>query len=209
MRVLIVDDHPLLRLGVRQLVLAEWPQALVDEAETLADATQQLTREAADLIVFDLGLPDAQGLEGLARVLRLARGVPVLVVSAQSEPSLVARVMQLGARGYLPKSSAQHELVPALKRLLEGGRHVTPALAEHLLTMLDGGGAELAPHERLTVQEFRVMQLIAAGRTPAQIAQAMHLSVKTVGSYRARILGKTGWASTAELSKYCVLHGLA
>ncbi len=82
-------------------------------------------------------------------------------------------------------------------------------MAEHLLSVLDGGAPVQAPHERLTTQEFRVMQLIAAGHTPAQIAQTMHLSVKTVGSYRARILAKTGWTSTAELSRYCALHGLA
>jgi two-component system invasion response regulator UvrY len=209
MRLLIVDDHPITRLGVRHLLLAAWPEAQAEEAETVAEAAQQLATQGADLVVLDLGLPDAQGLEGVARVLRLARGAPVLVMSAQAEPSMVARLMQMGARGFLPKSSAQAELVPAVRRVLEGGRHVTADLAEHLLALLDGGTPGQAPHERLTTQEFRVMQLIAAGRTPAQIAELMHLSVKTVGSYRARILAKTGWTSTAELSKYCALHGLA
>jgi two-component system, NarL family, invasion response regulator UvrY len=209
MRLLLVDDHPVMRLGLRHLALAEWPQAEVAEAETIADASAELTRAKPDLVVLDLHLPDAQGLEGLARMLRLARGTPILVMSAQAEPSVVAQLMRLGASGFLPKSSAPKELVPALKRLLAGGRHVTPEIAEHLLGVLDGSAPELAPHERLTTQEFRVMQLIAAGQTPAQIALAMHLSVKTVGSYRARILAKTGWSSTAELSRYCALHGLA
>ncbi len=207
-RFLIVDDHPVMRLGVRQLVAGEWPSSTIDEAETLADALQQLAREGADLVVLDLGLPDTEGVEGVARVLRMARGRPVLVMSQQAEPSLVAQLMRLGAAGFLPKNSATTELVPALRRLLAGGRHVSPGLAEHLLGLLDGREADREPHERLTTQEFRVMQLIAAGRTPAQIATVMHLSVKTVGSYRARILAKTGWSGTAELVRYCTLHRL-
>jgi two-component system, NarL family, invasion response regulator UvrY len=206
---LIVDDHPVTRLGVRQLILGRWPSAGVVEAETLAEAAQRFAEGGADAIVFDLQLPDAIGLDGVTRMVRLVRGVPILVLSQASEATYAARLMQIGARGYLQKDRSGNELVTALQRLIDGGRYVSATLADRLLDLLDGDAPSTLPHERLSAQEFRVMQLIAAGHTAAQIAQTMHLSVRTVGTYRSRIFDKTGWQSTAELSKYCERHGLA
>ena len=208
MRLLIVDDHPLMRMGITQLVLQEWPDAQIDEAPTIADALTRIAAARPDLITLDLSLPDSQGTEGASRLLRTLPGVPLLVLSLNAEAAYAARLLQMGVSGYLPKDRAPEELRVALRRLSEGGRYVTSAMADHLLGLLSGKAPDALPHEQLSTQEHRVMLLIAAGKTPAQIADTMHLSVKTVGSYRARILEKAGWANNTELTKYCVQHGL-
>ena len=209
MRFLVVDDHPIFRIGVRQLVEGTWPEANVEEAETLADAVLLCQAAPPSAIVLDLQLPDAVGTDGAARLLRVARDVPIVVLSASPESSYATRLLQMGVHGFVPKDRAVDELVVALRRVLAGGRYITQTTAERLVGLLDGRAPADLPHELLSAQEFRVMQLIAAGRTPAQIAETMSLSVKTVGSYRARILAKTGWQSTAELARYCAQHGLA
>jgi len=207
-RLLIVDDHPLMRMGITQLVLQEWPDAQIDEAPTIAEALARSAAARPDLVTLDLSLPDAHGTEGASRLLRALPGVPLLVLSLNAEAAYAARLMQMGASGYLPKDRAPEELRIALRRLSEGGRYVTASMADHLLGLLSGKSPDALPHEQLSTQEHRVMLLIAAGQTPAQIAETMHLSVKTVGSYRARILEKAGWANNTELTKYCVQHGL-
>lgn len=208
MRVLIVDDHPLMRMGISQLVLQEWPDASLDEAPTIAAALERAAKARPDIITLDLSLPDARGAEGASRLLRALPGVSLLVLSLNAEAAYAARLMQMGASGYLPKDRAPEELRTALRRLSEGGRYVTASMADHLLGLLIGKAPDALPHEQLSTQEHRVMLLVAAGQTPAQIADVMHLSVKTVGSYRARILEKAGWANNTELTKYCVQHGL-
>ncbi|QPF76470.1 response regulator transcription factor [Roseateles sp. DAIF2] len=206
--ILVVDDHPIMRVGVRQLILAEWPDAEILEATTIAQALTLGQPAALDVVVLDLSLPDATGTEGASRILRALKGVPVLVLSLNAESAYAARLLQMGVSGYLPKDRAGDELVSALHRLLSGGRYVTAAMADHLLGLLSGQTPNQLPHEQLSAQEHRVMLLIAAGRTPAEIADIMHLSVKTVGTYRARILEKAGWKNNTDLTKYCVQHGL-
>lgn len=209
MHVLLVDDHPIMRLGARQLVEREWAGVMVHEAETIADAVRLVGQHPFDAVVLDIELPDSTGIEGVSRMLRVAAGTPILVMSQNSESAYASRLFQLGVRGYLPKDRASTDLVVALRRVLGGGRYVTDSLADHLAGRLDGQRASAGlPHESLSAQEFRVMQLIAAGVAPARIAELMNLSVKTVGSYRARIFEKTGWRTTVELTKYCVQHRL-
>jgi DNA-binding NarL/FixJ family response regulator len=208
MRILIVDDHPIMRLGVRQLIQSAWPTATIDEATSIEEAAALAASGPLQLVILDLSLPDATGLEAPARMLRLVKDTPILVLTLNAESTYAARLMQMGVAGYLPKARAAHELVTAARRLVEGGRYVTPEMADRLLDMLSSERPDALPHERLSAQEHRVMQLIAGGRSPAQIAEAMHLSVKTVSSYRARILTKAGWANNTELTKYCVQHGL-
>ncbi len=208
MRILVVDDHPIMRLGVRHLLAAAWPNAEIVEAETLEQAVERLGAGPTQLVILDLSLDDATGTEAPTRLLRVAPGVPILVLSLNAEPSFAARLMQMGVGGYLPKGRAADELVTAARRVMEGKRYVTPEMADHLLALLSGTTPDAMPHERLSVQEYRVMTLIAAGRPPAEIAELMHLSTKTVSSYRARIFAKAGWTNNTELTKYCVQHGL-
>ncbi|CAN5191450.1 response regulator transcription factor [soil metagenome] len=208
MKVLVADDHPIMRLGIRQLILREWPHAEVFEADTLEAAARELVARSPDMVVLDLVMPDVAGTEGVARMLKLAGNAPILVLSFNSETAYASRVLKMGAAGYLPKDRAADELVIALKRLSAGGRYVTASMADHLVGLLGGRAAPSEPHELLSAQEHRVMLLMAAGKAPAEIALTMHLSVKTVGTYRARILEKTGWKNNVELTKYCVQHGL-
>lgn len=208
MHVLIVDDHPIMRVGVRQLILQEWPDARIDEAPTLAQAISLAQAQRPQVVVLDLSLPDASGVESATRMLRVLREVPVLVLSLNAEAAYAARLLQMGVAGYLPKDRAGDELVLALKRVLGGGRYVTASMADHLLGLLSGKAPDALPHEQLSSQEHRVMLLIASGRTPAEIADTMNLSVKTVGTYRARLLEKAGWKNNTELTKYCIQHGL-
>lgn len=208
MRFLIVDDHPIMRFGVAEMLARQWPEATIVEAETLEAAVGLATREPPDAVVLDLSLPDASGVESAQRMLRVVRDAPVLVLSLNPESAYAARLLQMGVAGYLPKDRAREQLVLAVERLLQGRRYVTPELADQLVGLLEGKSPGALPHEGLSVQEYRVMLLIAAGSTPAAIAQTMHLSVKTVGTYRARILAKGGWAHNIELTKYCLQHGL-
>ena len=208
MRILIVDDHPIMRVGVRQLILQEWPDAHIDEAPTLAQALTMAQATPPAVVVLDLSLPDANGVESATRMLRVLKNVPVLVLSLNAEATYASRLLQMGVSGYLPKDRAGDELVLALKRVLAGGRYVTASMADHLLGLLSGKPATSLPHEQLSAQEHRVMLLMAAGTAPSQIAELMNLSVKTVGTYRARILEKCDWKNNTELTKYCVQHGL-
>ncbi len=208
LKVLVVDDHPVVRLGVVGLIQSASPGAEIEQADTIAEARERLTRLHPDLITLDLSLPDAQGTEALSSMLRAARGVPILVLSQSSEATHAQRVMQMGAAGYLSKDRTGDELMLAISRLLQGGRYVTAEMADRLLGMLDGSKPAGQLHDALTTQEYRVMQLIASGLRASQIADAMNLSVKTVANYRARIFTKTGWRNNIELTKYCIQHGL-
>lgn len=208
MRILIVDDHPVMRFGVRQLIEQHWPQAAVSEAGNLRQALELARAECFDTAVFDLSLPDVSGLEGLAQLHRVAPGLPILVLSMHDEEAYARRAFQVGAKGYLAKENATAELIAAISRVRNGGRYVSATLAERLAGMLAGEGSSLAPHEMLSPQEYRVMLLIAAGKTASEIAGLMHLSAKTVGTYRTRIIEKTGLANTAEIARYCTKHGL-
>ena len=211
MRFLIVDDHPILRLGVRQLVLQGWPDAHIDEADSIAAACAcaRAAEGEIDAIVLDLVMPDVSGSEGVERMLEVAGATPILVLSFSAESKSAARLLQLGAAGYLPKDHATDELVVALRRVIAGKRYVTATLADHLVELLGSGKSGSAPlHEALSSQERRVMLGLAAGRPPAQIGDALGISARTVGTYRTRIFEKTGWKSNVELAKYCLVNGL-
>lgn len=206
--ILIVDDHPLMRLGVRELLQKHWPAAHVGEADSIAAALQALHSADWDVAVVDLSLPDSSGLEGLVKLRRVAPALPLLVLSMHAEAAYASRALQLGAAGYLTKEHATAELIRAIERVRGGGRYISAALAERLADLLTGETPAQLPHEALSPQEYRVMLLIAAGRTASEIAASMHLSVKTVGTYRARIIDKTGLGNTAEIARYCAARGL-
>lgn len=208
MQVLIVDDHPLMRFAVRQLIEHRWPDAGLVDVDRLDLALDAVTSTVFDLAVLDLSLPDTHGLEGLARLRRAAPDMPVLVLSMHAEEAYATRALQLGASGYLPKERATEELIAAIERIRGGGRYISASLAERLADAVAGRSAAGLPHEQLSAQEHRVMLLIAGGRSAGEIAEIMHLSVKTVGTYRARIIEKTGLAGTAEIARYCAVHGL-
>ena len=206
MRVLLVDDHPLVRAGARQLILDRWPDAQVLETGTLGAALDAL--DGCTLAVVDLSLPDASGLEALVKLRRRAPTLPVLVLSMHAEAAYAARAVQLGAAGYLPKDRAGEELVTAVQRLLAGGRYIGADLADRLADLLTGASPTQPAHATLSTQELRVALLLAQGRSVSDISQTMYLSVKTISTYRSRALEKLGLTSNAELMRYCLAQGL-
>ncbi|HEX6733392.1 MAG TPA: response regulator transcription factor [Azonexus sp.] len=207
MNILLVEDHPIFRFGVRQLIREHWPAAQCDEASTLAEGLAAVRRQPWSLAVVDLNLPDADGIEAVSQLLRAAPGLRLLVLSLNGEAAYAQRVLQLGAAGYLAKDRAGEELVAAIGRVADGGRYISAALAEHLANLVTGKSKAL-PHEELSAQEYRVMLQLAAGRRVAEIAEGMHLSPKTVSTYRSRVMEKLALTSNAELARYCLAHGL-
>lgn len=210
MRILIVDDHPVMRYGMQQLVQEHWPQAVVGEADCLQQGLTLVRGGDWDLVVLDLSLPDATGMEGLVEFRRTAPSrIPILVWSMHDEATFAQRALELGAAGYLTKGKAASELVTAIERVCKGGRYISTDLAEQLAdVLLSKNGVAGLPHETLSPQEYRVFLLIAEGHGASDIADRMHLSVKTVGTYRSRIIEKTGLKGTAEMARYCEHQGL-
>ncbi len=208
MKILILEDHPIFRFGLRQLIAQRWPEAEILEAETLAAALQLVRRDGLQLAVVDLNLPDAEGLESVSQLRRASPHLRLLVVSLNAEASYATRVLQLGACGYLTKARAAEEVVTALERIPAGARYITASLAEILANMVTGAVTQ-APHEELSPQEYRVMLQLSAGKRLAEIGETMHLSPKTVSTYRARIMEKLGVAGNVEIARYCIGHGLS
>lgn len=208
LHVLIVEDHPVMRFGVRRLLEQQWPDCRVGEAASLAEAGTLAREGTWNIALLDLSLPDSAGLEGLLKLKRLLPATPVLILSMHEEVAYAARALQAGAAGYLTKEHATTELLSAIERIRAGGRYVSSGFAGRLAGMLMGEAVASLPHERLSAQEHRVMVLIANGRSASDIAEIMHLSVKTVGTYRVRIREKTGLGTTADMARYCLQHGL-
>ncbi len=207
MKILLVEDHPLFRAGMRQAILGRWPDAAIDEAGTLSEGLESMRGGGHHLVVADLNLPDSAGLETVARLRRAVPAVPLLVLSLNTETVYAERALQMGAAGYLTKDRAAEELVSALEHIAAGGRYISAALAEHFANLLaDRRGTLL--HDQLSQQEYRVLVMLAAGRRPGEIAEAMHLSPKTVSTYRSRVLAKLDLDSNAELTRYCITHRL-
>ncbi|MCU0870487.1 MAG: response regulator transcription factor [Burkholderiales bacterium] len=207
-RCLVVDDHPLMRRGVRQLIEASLPDAVVDEAAD-GETAARLVREhdPVALVVLDLSLPGMHGLDVLERLRRTAPAARVIVLSVHADRELAVRALRAGAAGYVTKDRAVEELADAVSRVLAGGRYLQTDLAA-AIAVQHGSDAADPPHARLSTREFRVMVLLAEGKTVTDAAALLHLSVKTVSTYRTRLLAKMGVASNAELARYCLTHGL-
>lgn len=207
LRVLIADDHPIVRSGLRQL-LADAPD--IGEIGEAADPQQVLDRARAadwDAIVLDLGLPGRGGLEVLKILKDEQPKRPVLILSMHPEEQYAVRALRAGAAGYLTKEAAPEKLVAAIRTVAAGGRYISPAVADQLAGAV-GRDASAPLHATLSDREFEVLRLIASGKTVGDIAGQLSLSVKTVSSYRTRILEKTGLRNNAELMKYAMEHGL-
>lgn len=205
MRILIADDHPLVRRGVRNLLEEAFPGSSVGEADDLAALMSSARKAPWDIVLLDLSMPSTSGLEGLLKLKRACPETPVLVLSVHAEEQYAVRALKAGAMGYLTKDHSVEELVKAVRHILARRRYVSPNLAERLaLNLADDSGKPL--HEALSQQEFRVMCLIGQGRTVSDIAELLHLSVKTVSTYRTRVLEKMDMKSNAELVRYCVEH---
>jgi DNA-binding NarL/FixJ family response regulator len=206
-RILLVEDHEIMRRGVRDLLADALAGSTFGEAGDVAEAEAQLAKQKWDLVVLDLNLPGRSGLELLQGSRGSHPAVSFLVLTAYPEEELAVRCLRLGAAGYVTKSSAASELVSAARKVLEGGRYVTASLAEQLAGYV-GGESTGAPHDLLSPRELQVLKLLARGHTFKEIGAALHLSEKTVATYRARLGEKLGISRAAELVRYALKHGL-
>src|SRR2546429_536868 len=207
MRILIADDHAVVRRGLKQILADEFKQAQFGEAANAREALDRLRKENWDAVVLDITMPGRSGLEALKEIREEKPKLPVLVLSMHPEDQFAVRVLKSGASGYMTKESAPEELVGAIKKVLAGGRYVSAVLAEKMASYL-AIDTPKPPHERLSDREFVVLRMIASGKTVSQIAEELSLSVKTVSTYRTRILEKTGMMSNAELTHYAIKNQL-
>ncbi|MBP6097643.1 MAG: response regulator transcription factor [Methyloversatilis sp.] len=208
MKLLLVEDHPIFRFGVRQIILQRWPTAEIVEVESLAAALREIRRDGLDIAIVDLNLPDADGLESVSQLRRAAPRLRMLVLSLNAEAAYATRALQMGVSAYLTKDRAADELTQAIERVLAGGRHITASLADRLADLLTGNDGPVSGHQELSIQEYRVLLLLAEGKRLTDIGEIMHLSPKTVTTYRARIMEKLGVTSNADLIRYCINHHL-
>ncbi|MES2470104.1 MAG: response regulator transcription factor [Verrucomicrobiota bacterium] len=205
-RVLIVDDHQILRRGLKEVLAEGYSDLIVGEAQNFDEAVEMLVQEDWNLLLLDINIPGRNGLEVLQEAKRLRPKTAVLIVSAYPEVEFAIRSFKLGASGYLCKSQAAEELLGAVKRILGGRKYVTAALADRLASIL--GGEPPPAHENLSSRELQVLQLIASGSTVKQIASHLTLSEKTLATYRTRISDKLGLRTNVELARYTFLHKL-
>ena len=206
-RVLVADDHAVVRRGVVQ-ILAESPHIVVaGEAATGGQVLQAVRENVYDIILLDIAMPGGSGLEVLKQLRSLDPNVQVLILSMYPEKQYAVRALKAGAAGYLTKDSAPDELIEAIDRISQGGKYITRSLAQELAGEL-GGKAGQDPHEALSDREYQVMRLLAAGRNVTEIAVQLSLSVKTVSTYRTRILEKLDLKTTAEIMRYALERGL-
>ncbi len=206
MKILIADDHCLIRRGLQQIVMLRAGWRVAAEAPRAADVLPALRREAFDVLVLDVSLPDRNGIDLLAPIRAEFPALPVLMLSNHAERQYAVRSLRAGASGYIEKEALPEELLAAIERVAAGRRYVSEAVGEQLAADLVRGN--LTPHERLSARELEVLCLIADGKTAGEIGETLNISVKTVSTYRARILEKTGFRSNAEIISYAILHGL-
>lgn len=203
LRILIADDHTVVRKGLRQILLEEFPSAEIVETPDAASLFLKVLREEWDVVITDISMPDKSGLEAVQQIRRDYPRLPVLVLSAHSEDQYAIRSLKAGASGYLCKDSASEELVGAIRRILMGKRYITASLAEKLASQLDQD-ADRLPHESLSDREFEVMRFLAAGKAVSEIASQLCLSVTTISTYRARILTKMDLKTNYDLTRYAM-----
>jgi DNA-binding NarL/FixJ family response regulator len=206
LRIMLVDDHPVVRRGVRHILVDTYSTAVIEEVNSCVAAAHLVETQPWDIVVLDLTLPDGSGLDVLKRIREIQGRLPVLVLSMHAADQFARRAIAAGASGYLTKDAANDELVTAVTRLLRGGRYFDSSVMQEMVNGLQAAGDR--PHERLSNREYQVLRLIGGGKTVSEIAVELSLSVKTVSTYRGRVLEKMEMRTNAELTRYVVRHAL-
>ena len=206
-RVLIADDHSVVRRGLKQILLEGFPNAYIEEVPDAEELVKKVLHNEWDVVISDLSMPGRSGLEALQQIKQVQPKLPVLILSIHPEDQYAIRVLKSGAAGYLSKDSAPDELVTAVQRVLLGKKYITDSIAEKLASVLDQD-ASRPPHENLSDREFSVLKMLAAGKSVSDIAESLFLSVTTVSTYRSRIMAKMNMKSNADLTLYAVEHRL-
>jgi len=206
-KILIADDHPIVRAGFKQ-VLSETPDLIAaDEAGNGQEVLEFLKKKKYDVVLLDISMPGKNGLEILKDLKTDYPRLPVLILSIYPEEQYAIRALRAGASGYLTKASAPHELISAIRKISAGGRYISASLAEKLASYLDADMTK-SPHETLSDREHQVMRLIASGKTVSEIAGSLNLSVKTISTYRSHVLEKMKMKNNAEITLYAVQNKL-
>ncbi len=206
-KILVADDHAIVRKGLVQLLTEEFPQAEVREVSNSNDALEAAREKAWDVILLDISMPGRNGIETLKQIRTEGISTPILMLSMHSEDQYAIRALKAGASGFLNKESATDELIKAVHRVLAGRKYISASLAEKLA---EGAGSttDKAAHEQLSDREMQVLQMIAEGKTVSEIAEKISLSVNTISTYRTRILEKLALNNNAELTRYALDNNL-
>ncbi len=207
-RILIGDDHAVIRKGLRQILLEKYPSAIIEEANDAEGLISKAIAGKFDVIISDLSMPGRSGLDVLSYIKQNFPDLPVLILSSYPEDQYAIRTLKAGASGYLSKETAPEELVKAVERVLQGRKYISSSIAEKMAENLEQGGERKTGYESLSDREFDVFKLIAAGKPVSEIAEQLSLSVTTVSTYRARILVKMGMKTNAEITMYCLQNNL-
>jgi len=202
-RILVADDHIVVRKGLKQILLDAFPSAQIDEVGDAEDLLKKITLEEWDVVITDISMPGRSGLDVLQQIRLDHPKLPILILSVHPEEQYAIRVLKAGASGYLNKDSAPEDLVKAVNRVLMGKKYITPSIAEKLATTLEQD-SEKSPHEYLSDREFEVLKMLAAGKSVSDIASQISLSASTVSTYRARIMIKMNLKTNADLTLYCI-----
>ena len=206
-KVMVADDHPVVREGLKQILSQAQDIKVTAEAEDGHEILDKVRNQEFDVIVLDITMPGLMGLDVLKQLKSEKPEIPVLILSMHPEEQYAIRVLRAGASGYLTKASAPDKLTGAIRKLYRGGKYVSSSLAERLADEL-GGDLTKLPHQTLSDREYQVMCLLASGKTVTQVADQLALSVKTVSTYRTRILEKMKMQSNAELTHYAIENKL-
>jgi DNA-binding NarL/FixJ family response regulator len=206
-RILVADDHTVVRQGVKQILAEVEDMTVKDEASNGVEAFKKITEQEFDVVLLDISMPGRSGLEVLEDIKAQYPKLPVLILSMHPEEQYAVRALKAGAAGYLTKASAPQELIVAIRKVAGGGKYVTASLAEKLADELEIDTKKM-PHERLSNREHQIMLMLAGGKSVSDIAQELCLSVKTISTYRTRIMSKMGMKKNAELTLYAVHNKL-
>ena len=207
-RILIADDHAVVREGLKQFLAETSDLMIAGEAMSASETLAKVCAEKWDLVLLDISMPDKNGLEILKEIKRERRDLPVLIFSMFAEDEYALTTLEAGASGYLTKESTPDQIIEAIRRVAQGGRYVSPGLAEKLLSSALPQGRKVSRHQLLSKREFEILLCISGGEPLTQIGERLHLSVKTISTYRARILEKMGLHTNADLTRYVVKHRL-
>jgi len=207
-KVLLADDHSIVRAGLRRIVEESGEMHVVAEADDGREAIQLVQKTDPDVAVVDISMPGLDGLEVIGRLRTLRPKLPILVLTMHEEGQYVVRAIQAGAMGYLTKQSAPEQLVKAIRKIYDGQRYITDEAAESLALRVAKGSNGKSPLDSLSMRELQVLRRLAMGHTNREIASAYHISIKTVDTYRARLLKKLGLRNNAELSRFAIQNRL-
>jgi two-component system, NarL family, invasion response regulator UvrY len=207
LRILLADDHGVLRRGLKEILAEEFPGAEFGEVGTAREVLELIQARVWDAIILDISMPGRSGLDVLKEIKQIRPALPVLVVSMHPEEQYAVRALKAGASGYVTKARAAADLVTAIKKIFAGGKHISSTVAEKLLSHLQIG-ADIPPHERLSNREYQIMLMIGSGLSFKEIAAELSLSVQTISTHRFRLLKKMGLRTKTELIRYALENKL-